>query len=220
MAPQRPPEPPIEPPPAPLSDGLPRPPGSRARAEVPPPPPPPAKRFSLKVVAVLTALFVVGAAGGFGVASLLQGGPCDDATFVSVAYGYCVTVPAGWEPSHAAEEPSGVDAFRDTDAPTVVYIEAIRLPEGDGLQEFAKAMRVQDSLNGFAVTDPEPGTLGEARSLEWDARGPFAGDDVVVREIVAIRGGIGWRLQIAGADVGGEPDLAEARVMLDSWAFA
>jgi hypothetical protein len=187
---------------------------------VPPAPAAPAKRRSLKVVAVLAGLFVVGAAGGFGVASLLQEGPCDAATFVSVAYGYCVMVPVGWEPSHAADEPSGVDAFRDTDAPTVIYIEAVRLPEGEALHGFAQAMRVKDSLAGFAVTDPEPGTLGEARSLEWDAVGPVAGADAIVREIVAIRNGIGWRLQIAGAEEDGEQDLSEARQMLESWAFA
>jgi hypothetical protein len=205
-------------PPAPLGDGLPSPPGSSTPPAVPDPPP--AERSTRRVAVVLAALFAVGALVGFGVAVLLQRGPCEGASFVSEAYGYCVDTPAGWEASAAADEPSGVDAFRDTDAATIVYVEAVRLAEGDDLESFATTMRVKDSLNGYAVTDPVTGSLGEAPSLEWDAVTSTGDVQIVVRVIVAIRHGVAWRLQIADADAPPEPDLSEARELLDSWRFA
>jgi hypothetical protein len=185
---------------------------------VPDPPPKPWSRT--KVVAVLAALFAVGAAVGFGGAMLLERGPCEGASFVSEAYGYCVDTPAGWESSSAADEPSGVDAFRDTAGATVVYVEAVRLAEGDDLHAFATSMRVSASMNGFAVTDPVPGTLGGAPSLEWDAVSSQDDLRIVVREIVSIRGGVAWRLQIADGATPEAPDLDAARELLDTWRFA
>jgi len=167
---------------------------------------------------VLVALFAVGAVAGFGGAVLLDRGPCGGASFVSEAYGYCLDAPAGWEPSAAAEEPSRVDAFRD-DGGTVVYVEATRLAEGQDLQTFADSMRVNASMNGFAVTDPVTGTLGGAPSLEWDAVSSGAGGAVVVREIVSIRGGVAWRLQIADSETPDAPDVDGARELLDTWRF-
>lgn len=181
---------------------------------------PPPKRSKGLVAVVLVALFAVGAVAGFGGAVLLTRGPCEGASFVSAAYGYCVDTPTGWESSAAADEPSGVDAFRDTDGATVVYVEAVRVAEGDTLDGFATAMRVQDSLKGFAVTDPSPGTLGGAPSLEWDAVTGEGDATIVVREIVAIRGNVAWRLQIADAGSTADPDLSEARALLDTWRFA
>lgn len=168
---------------------------------------------------MLAALFAVGAVVGFGGAVLLERGPCEGASFVSVAYGYCVDTPTGWESSPAADEPSGVDAFRDTDGATVVYVEAVRVPGDQDLDAFATSTRVQDSLNGYAVTDPVLGTLGGAPSLEWDAVTGDGDAKVVVREIVALRGGVAWRLQIADSADTADPELAEARALLDSWRF-
>lgn len=204
-------------PPAPLGDGLPPPPGRRARPAIPAPPP--ATRSRKKTVVVLGVLFAVGALAGFGGAVLLQRGPCEGASFVSDAYGYCVDTPSGWESSPAAEEPSGVDAFRETDGAAVVYVEAVRLPQDQDLDAFATSMRVQDSLNGYAVTDPVPGTLGGAPSLEWDAITGEGDVKIVVREIVSIRDGVAWRLQIADAEATATPDLAEAQELLDTWRF-
>jgi hypothetical protein len=187
----------------------------------PPMPEPPPKRRSIwRVVVVLAGLFAVGALGGFGVATLLERGPCEGASFVSTAYGYCVDTPEGWDASPAADEPSGVDAFRDTDAATVVYVEAVRLPEaGAALADFADSVRVDDSLSGLALTEIESGVLAETPSLEWDV--VTSADGVVMREIVTIRGGVGWRLQIADPGAGIEDaSLAEARELLGSWRFA
>jgi hypothetical protein len=206
-----------EPPPAPLDDGLPAPPGARPRPPVPDPPPRP--RSKARIAVVLVALFAVGAVAGFGGAMLLDRGPCEGASFVSDAYGYCLDAPEGWDTSAAAEEPSGVDAFRHGDGGTVVYVEATRLAEGQDLQAFADSMRVKDSMKGFAVTDPVTGTLGGAPSLEWDAVSSQAGVRIVVREIVSIRDGVAWRLQIADSDTPEAPDVDGARELLATWRF-
>lgn len=204
-------------PPAPLGDGLPSPPGARIRPSLPEPPR--KGRSKGRVAVVLVSLFTVGAVAGFGGAMLLERGPCQGASFVSEAYGYCLDAPAGWEPSAAADEPSGVDAFRAGEGGTVVYVEAVRLDDGQDLRAFADSMRVSDSMNGFAVTDPVSGTLGGAPSLEWDAVSTQAAGRLVVREIVAVQDGVAWRLQIADSATPDAPDVERARELLATWRF-
>lgn len=210
-------------PPAPPVEWLPPPPGGLG---IPPTPaPPPVPRSTVRIAVVLAGLFVIGALGGFAVAVVVDRGgeepsPCEGKAFVSSAFAYCLDTPSGWESSPADQEPSGVDAHRAGLDDTVVYVEAVRLADGLDLQGFADSMRVGDTMKGYAVTDPEPGTLGGVPSLEWDAVQAVAGDEIVVREIVAVRGDIAWRLQITDTGSTGAPRLYEVRQMLDTWRFA
>jgi hypothetical protein len=179
------------------------------------------------IVVVLSVLFAIGAAAGVGGALLLardrtpaRPAPCADAGFVSSAFAYCLDPPAGWESSNADQEPSGVDAHRAGTDDTVMYVEAVRLDQGLDLQGFAHSLRVTNTLDGYAVTDPEPGTLGGVPSLEWDAIHPVAGDQIVVHEIVAVRGDVAWRLRVTDTGSTGAPSLYEVRQMLETWRFA
>lgn len=182
-------------------------------------------RSTVRIAVVLAVLFAAGALVGVaGVAYLGRGSdppePCSDAGFVSAAFAYCLDPPFDWESSPADEEPSGVDAHRAGLDDTVVYVEAVRLEEGQDLDAFATSMRANDTMNGYAVTDPVQGTLGGVPSLEWDAVRPVAGDRIVVREIVAVRGDVAWRLQVTDTGSTGAPSLYEVRQMLDTWRFA
>ncbi|HSO01995.1 MAG TPA: hypothetical protein VLS46_05670 [Gaiellaceae bacterium] len=96
----------------------------------------------------------------------------------------------------------------------------MRLDDGQDLDAFATSMRATDTMNGYAVTDPVPGKLGGVPSLEWDAVRPVAGDRLVVREIVAVRGDVAWRLQVTDTGSTGAPSLYEVRQMLETWRFA
>jgi hypothetical protein len=168
---------------------------------------------------VLVTLFSIGAAAGFVGAGVFRGRPCEGATFVSEAFGYCVDPPNGWLASSAKEELSGVDAFRDGDGSTVIYVEAVRLGGGVDLDAFASRMRALDADAGHELSDARAFELGGVPALGWDVRLEGPTGPMVVREIVTVAGAAGWRLQWAHPGLDPAAD-EEARSLLQSWRFS
>ncbi len=163
-------------------------------------------------------LLAVGVTAGFVVEMLLGSGPCHEATFESAAFGYCVDTPEGWLVSPASEEEAGADVFRNQDGATVVVVKAVEHESGS-LEAFADSIRKSDSLAGFALGEVEGGNLAGSPTLEWDVRVSTEVSEVLMREIVVIREGKAFRLQIADEE-GAPPDgVDEATRLVDSWRF-
>jgi len=203
-------------PPAPLPDALPEAPGS-VRPEVPAPPP--AGRSRARLAALLIGLLVVGVASGFGVAMLLGRGPCHGAGFVSDSFAYCVEPPDGWVASPASEGERGTDVFRSQDGTTEIAVVAVA-SENATLQTFAEGLREAASLQGYALGDAVRGSLDGSPTLEWDTRVSLEAREIVIREIVVIREGVAWRLQVADVEGTSADGVEEAARLLDSWRFA
>lgn len=194
-------------------------------AQLPPPPAqvpaaPPSSRSRSRKVGALVVLFLVGSViGGLGI-WLLTPRPCDDAGFVSERFGYCVDTPQGWVASQAADEPSGSDAFRGETTAGVVWIEAFDLRSGEDLTGFAERVRGLDAAQGFDLSDPSPGIVGEVEASEWEVVVSSPSGDTFVREIVVVQGDVGWRLQIAYPAEGDDSDGDDVESLLNSWRFA
>jgi hypothetical protein len=204
----------VDRPPAPAPDPLPFPPGFDGQPRVPPPP----KAKPPKIGVVLTALVAaaVVAVTGLGVRSALRPDPCQGAAFVSSTYGYCVTPPTGWSGRSATQELFGVDAFRSTTSPVVVYVDAIQLGSED-LDAVATVVRqLDEGAGGATLSDVESSTLdGEPTVTEQSAQGGRS-----VREIIAVREDVAWRIEVADVEAAPDQDYSEAQQLLDSFRFA
>jgi len=205
-------------PPIPVFDAFPAPP-STTRPEIPEPPPVQHRHRALVVVALVVGALVVGVGSGFGIAAFLDRGPCHGAGFVSASFDYCVEPPAGWVASPASEEESGKDMFRKQDGATVVAVVAAS-SEDETLQGFADQVRQLESLQGSALGDAMQGSLDGSPTLEWDARISSQDQETLIREIVVLREGRVWLVQIADGE--GEPPVGvqEAGQLVASWRFA
>jgi hypothetical protein len=167
---------------------------------------------------LVVGLLVVGVVSGFGIAVLLDRGPCHGAGFVS-SFGYCVEPPVGWEASPASEEASGTDVFRKQDGATVVSVVA-QSSEDATLRDFAEQVRQLESLQGFALGDAARGNLDGSPTLEWDVRISTEGRETLVREIVVLREGTAWLVRIADGEGAPPSGVQEAGRLVDSWRFA
>jgi hypothetical protein len=179
------------------------------------------------VIALLVVtLFVVGGVVGFAASALFTTRPCDGAGFVSERYGYCVDTPNGWVASPADQEETGLDAFRRSDAATVVMVQAVRLGEGDDLDAFVRQLRTRDEQAGYAVGKAGTGELAGQATREWQVTVSTDTGDVIVREIATVREGTGWYVQVGdvaptdGGDASTLTESPEIQALLDSWRFA
>jgi hypothetical protein len=205
-------------PPVPEWDPFPHEPGWRPPAA---PAAPPARRRRLWPALLLAGCFAAGALGAYlAVRSDPAPDACLGAAFVSEAFGYCVDPPAGWVASQGADEPTGVDAFRIASAPTVVFVEAVELSEGQELDAFVAELRARSEAQGYAPGPQSFGTLAGEPTVQWEIRVSSPEGDTVVREIAVVRDDIGWRLQVADSADRWPTSAREIEALLDSWRFA
>jgi hypothetical protein len=167
----------------------------------------------------VAALLVVGVVSGFGVAILLHRGPCSGAAFVSTDFSYCVEPPEGWSAEAASTGESPSDVFRHEDGVTIVSVQAVGA-DGETLQGFADTLRKHDSLRGYALSDPERGTLGGSPTVEWNARVSVELQEVLIREIVVLHDGVAWRVRIAAPEGAPTEARSEAEELVGTWRFA
>jgi hypothetical protein len=209
----------VERPPAPApADPFPLPPGAGGQPRLPPPP----KAKPSKIGIVLTALVAaaVVAVTGLGVRTALRPDPCQGAAFVSSTYGYCVTPPTGWTASSATQEFFGVDAFRNTTSPVVVYVDAIQLGSEDLDAVTAEVRQLDEGTGGVTLSDVESSTLGGEPTREWTVTEQSPQGGRSVREILVVRDDVAWRIEVADVEGAPDQDYTEAQQLLDSFRFA
>jgi hypothetical protein len=191
--------------------------GERPPLEIAPPTPPSRWRS----VVILGAIGVIVA--GIGLAYLLRPDPCSGTNFTSENFGYCVLVPDGWEAGPAR---FGSDVTLDQFAPptesATVVVEAVDLEdlEGVGLDDWSDYVRRIDEEGGLAPGPASETRLGDVQALQWDATVESGGATFRMREVVAVRAGVGWRITLN--------DLADAfgtsavvfQGIIDSWKFS
>ena len=166
--------------------------------------------------------------GGLVVAALVAGGvflfrpdPCRGTNFESETFGYCLLVPEGWEAGPAR---FGADVTLDQFAPptnsATVIVEAVDLESGEALEDWSARVRQRDEDAGLAPGDSSELVLDGVGALAWDvAVEPEDGQAFRMREVVAVRGEVGWRITLSDvADAFSTSSVAFAG-MLESWQF-
>ena len=189
--------------------------GPRAPMEIKPPAQP--SRWRPLIVLGIIA----GAALGVGAFLLFRPDPCGGANFESENFGYCLTVPAGWE---AGPAQFGADVTLDQFAPptgsATVVVEAVDLESGTALNAWSEFVRQRDEDAGLTPGPASDSSLDGADALQWDVSvSSEGGDRFLMREVVVVKGDVGWRVTLNDLQSGFDTSAVAFRGMLDSWAF-
>jgi hypothetical protein len=179
-------------------------------------PPKPVSRVPLVVTGVAIALGALIA----GLSLTLRPNPCQGTNFSSDRFGYCLTVPEGWEAGPGRVGAVAVDEIsRPREAATVLIV-AVDLAQDQGLEDYAASVRDRDSAVGL---DPGPirdTFLDGVEAVEWDITSETeTGQEFVMRQVVAVRNEVGWIISLSdNADSlpRHEPHFEQ---MLASWNF-
>ncbi len=185
----------------------------KAPLEVPAPRPPSRARPWV----VLGALVLVGAGALAG--WLLRPDPCRGATFVSEQFGYCVVTPEGWVASQAQVGDVQLDQFQVPSESATVFVEAVDLTADMGLEDFGELVRQKDEDAGLVPGPVRETRLGGVPAQQWDVTVSSGGGIFKVREVVAVRDEVGWRITLNDTSDGFEAHADDLRRMLDSWRF-
>src|SRR5918994_3414102 len=189
-------------------------PGPEARAEEPGRPP------RLFVPVLLAALIVtatlVAVAAWWG-----QGDPgCETSTVESSRFGYCIAAP-GWR---FTDEPRTArlpydQLVRPADASTVRIV-AIDLDEGQDLDVVVQMIRSIQTEDETDVGQVVVRRVAGVQAAQWDVAIRLGSPDARrIREVVFVRDGTAWRVQLL-ADAGGfDTRLDDFEAILRSWTF-
>jgi hypothetical protein len=197
------------------------------------PPPPPGRdaeveeaapeaptRSAAKAVLVVVGLLAV-LAGVVVAGYWWLGGPgvCDRSTVESARFGYCVAAP-GWElTNEAAQTELPYDELiKPADASTV-RIMAIQLQTGQGLEEIVQAARDIATQDGMTVGEVVERRVAGVPAAQWDFVLEAGQVEQQVREIVFVREGSAWRVQLQTDTEGFDVRVEEFEDILGTWTF-
>jgi hypothetical protein len=180
-----------------------------------PPPPQPRRWPAFVILGVLVA-------GGIAAALLLafRPDPCKGANFTSDRFGYCLSVPQGWQAQQAAIGNVTVDQFSVPREVAAVVVTAVDLPSGVNLHAFTTFVRGQERQNGLHPGDVEPTRLGDSVAMQWEivSTGP-TGQAFRSLEVVAVSHAFGWTVELADTAASYTQHAPDFRQMLLSWHY-
>jgi hypothetical protein len=178
-------------------------------------PKPPSKWRPVVMLGIL--LVAVAALSG---AYLLRPDPCEGANFESQNFGYCIFVPEGWR---ASEARFGADVVLDQFAPptesTTVLVEAVDLESGAALEDWAATVLQKDEGIGLTPGAASETELGGVPALQWEVTSTDGEESFRMREVVAVRGDVGWRIALSDQADGFGTSAVVFQDMLESWRF-
>ena len=207
------PEPPPEPtpiPPPPIVE-----PSAERGAEATPTEPQDAARQSRApiVVGILLVLALVGAVAGVWtwVATPL---PCQNADLTSERFGYCATMPDGWQLAESRSQLTSDELVRP-DAAATITIQAVDTRRG--LDAFVSDLRASEDKEGTRPGPVRSSTVAGAAARQWDAS---SFGSIASRDVVFARNGIVWRIQFADSQSSFDRDVTALASIVRSWRFA
>ena len=166
---------------------------------------------------VASAVAVVAAVGAY---LLFRPDPCEGTNFASENFGYCVLVPQGWEAGLARfGEAVTLDQFAPpTDSATVV-VEAVDLELGTELEAWSEFVRERDEEAGLVPGPSSETSLDGVDALQWDVTVETEEETFRMREVVAVRDDIGWRITLNDLSDRFATTAAVFEDMLATWQF-
>jgi hypothetical protein len=199
----------------------PPPPGGKVEDEEPEPEPQ-KRRFPKAIVvsSVVIALALVAGLGVFAARSWFTGpDPCAASTVESPRFGYCLAAP-GWELANVTMDTElPYDELRHPADASTVRIVAIDLLQGQGLFDVVSDARDQATEDGFDVGRIVRRRVAGVEAAQWDLT-PTAEDETQRRrEVVFVREGSAWRVQLQTNVDGFEVRTSDLEEILDTWAF-
>jgi hypothetical protein len=178
-------------------------------------PKPPSKWRPVVMLGIL--LVAVAALSG---AYMLRPDPCEGANFESQNFGYCIAVPEGWR---ASEARFGADVVLDQFAPptesTTVLVEAVDLESGAALEDWAATVLQKDEGIGLTPGAASQTELGGVPALQWEVTSTDGERSFRMREVVAVRGDVGWRIALSDLSDGFGTSAVVFQDMLETWRF-
>ena len=147
-------------------------------------------------------------------------GVCEASTVESTRFGYCIAAP-GWR---LTDEPRTArlpydQLVRPTDASTVRIV-AIDLDSGQDLDlvvQTIRSIQTEDAIDVGAVVDRR---VAGVEAVQWDvAIRPGDADARRIREVVFVRNGTAWRVQLLAEAGGFDTRVDDFEAILRSWTF-
>jgi hypothetical protein len=188
-----------------------------------PPPEPPAEEpersrrgpvLALGVAVVVSTLLVVGLWGSRSTDA------CEASTVESARFGYCIRAP-GWRLTN--EELSVRlpydELIRPADASSVRIV-AIELDPGQDLDLVVQTVRSIETEGGIDVSAVVDRRVAGVPAAQWDiALEAGSSDARHIREVVFVREGTAWRVQLLADAQGFAIRVGEFERILRSWIF-
>jgi hypothetical protein len=171
------------------------------------------------VVGMLVLLALTGVVAGL-VAWLAAPGRCDDATFTSDRFGYCVAAPPGWSAEAARVGQTTVDRFLIPDGSAAVFVQAVDLQDGQTLDRFVEFVRALGERGGYSMGAISQTEVGGVPAMTWEVVVSSEAGATRMREVVFVREATAWRVQFADTSGGFEAHAPAFQQMLSSWDFA
>jgi hypothetical protein len=200
------------------------------RPPLPEPPPalpgsepeiPPAPERRSRTPLLVAAVVVVGMVGAIvGTAVWLSApGRCEEATFTSSRFDYCLVEPRGWSGNEVSDQGQNYDRFQTSGASANVAIAAAPLNSGQTVDDVVSDVRSQAEEQGFGLGPMTERRVDGVRAVQWDVTAETEGVQVMVREVVFARGGVYWRVQLADLQEQFDLHTGDLSRMLDTWHF-
>jgi hypothetical protein len=149
-----------------------------------------------------------------------EAGICEASTVESARFGYCIAAP-GWRLTNEARMSNlPYDQLVSPADASTVRIVAIDLDTGQDLQLVVRTIRgiqTEDAIDVGTVVDRR---VAGVEAAQWDVSiRPGSPDARRIREVVFVRGGTAWRVQLL-ADAGGfDTRVDDFEAILRSWIF-
>ncbi|MET0801301.1 MAG: hypothetical protein ABWZ53_09055 [Actinomycetota bacterium] len=165
-------------------------------------------------------LTVVVGLGGWALISWARGGAtCEAGAFESQRFGYCVRAPGGWTAEAASDEGPALDRFLVADGPGTITVTAVRLSKGQDLARFEQFVRGFDEDAGATLGESSRAEVDGAAGVVFDITMEDGDGTTLGREVLFVREGTAWRVQLADDEPGFEASVRQLDDMLATWRF-
>lgn len=141
--------------------------------------------------------------------------PCANTDLTSERFGYCATMPDGWQLAGFRSGQLMSDELIRPEGAATITIQAVDTRRS--LDTFVSDLRASEDKVGTQPGSIRSGTVAGVAARQWDASstGPIAS-----RDVVFARNGIVWRIQFADSPKTFDRDVAALASLLRSWRFA
>jgi hypothetical protein len=199
------------------SPPLPPPPLSAEPEPVPEAPQQPRGSAAKVLVAAMVLVVLLGAVA-LGAMWVMQPGVCDDSTVESARFGYCLAAP-GWE--YTNEQTSSNLPYDELVHPvdsSSMRIVAVETP--NGLDRVISDVRDSEvGQDGVVLGEVVDTTVAGVPARRWDITLEVDGVELHIREVVFVRAGTAWKVQLIAESEGFDTRLPEFEQILRSWNF-